>query len=299
MTERGARFGVGDLAAAKRAGRPIVMATGYDFASASALDAAGVDIVLVGDSAAMTVLGLPATRDVTLDEMLMLTRAVRRGLTGAMLVGDLPFGTYEESDERALATARRFTDIGCDAVKMEGAGATASRAHAVIAAGIPVMGHVGLRPQQLSAGQPGYVEARTADDAMTLLADANALEAAGCFALVFEAVPAAVMTELAPHLHVPTIGIGAGASTDGQVLVTHDLLGLTAGHVPKFVKRYAELRRDIVDAVTRYADDVRTRRFPDATHTYGVRAAEMDALRARLAGEASLWSHGVGEGPAA
>lgn len=184
MTSPNARtappFGINDLAAAKRDGRPIVMATGYDFASANALDAAGVDIVLVGDSAAMTVLGLPATRDVTLDEMLMLTRAVRRGLSGALLVGDLPFGTYEDSDAQAVATARRFADIGVDAVKMEGAGATASRARAVIAAGIPVMGHVGLRPQQLVAGQRAYVEGRTADDAMTLLKDANELEAAGC-----------------------------------------------------------------------------------------------------------------------
>lgn len=281
-TGRTVRFGVADVAAAKRDGRPIVMATGYDFASASALDAAGVDIVLVGDSAAMTVLGLPATRDVTLDEMLMLTRAVRRGLAGAMLVGDLPFGTYEASDAQAVATARLFAEIGCDAVKMEGAGATVSRVRAVIAAGIPVMGHVGLRPQQLIGGQPAHVEARSADDAMTLLRDANALEAAGCFALVVEAVPAPVMAALTSRIQVPTIGIGAGPSTDGQVLVTHDLLGLTAGHVPKFVKRYAELRRDIIDAVARYADDVRARRFPDAAHAYGMRSAEVEALHARL-----------------
>jgi 3-methyl-2-oxobutanoate hydroxymethyltransferase len=290
-TRTRARFGIADAAAAKQAGRPIVMATAYDFASASALDAAGIDIALVGDSAAMTVLGLPATRDVTLDEMLMLTRAVRRGLVDALLVGDLPFGTYEQSDEQAVATARLFADIGCDAVKMEGAGATTSRVRAVIAAGIPVMGHVGLRPQQLIAGQPAHVEARSADDAMTLLGDANALETAGCFAIVFEAVPAPVMTALTPYIRIPTIGIGAGPSTDGQVLVTHDLLGLTAGHVPKFVKRYAELRRDIVDAVARYADDVRARRFPDTAHSYGIRSTEVDALRARLS------TDGVAEHP--
>lgn len=278
--QTGARFRVADLAAAKRDGRPIVMATGYDYSTAIALDAAGVDIVLCGDSAAMTVLGLPATRDVTLDEMLMLTRAVRRRLTGAMLVGDLPFGTYEQSDDQAVATARRFAEIGCDAVKMEGA--VTSRVRAVVAAGIPVMGHVGLRPQQLVAGQPGHVEAKSADDAVRLFEDAHALETAGCFALVIEAVPAQVMAELAPRLRIPTIGIGAGPSTDGQVLVTHDLLGLTSGHIPKFVKQYADLRRTIIDAVAHYADDVRARRFPDVAHTYGMRSAEVDALRTRL-----------------
>ena len=258
------------------------MATGYDFASASALDAAGVDIVLVGDSAAMTVLGLPATRDVTLDEMLMLTRAVRRGLAGAMLVGDLPFGDLRgvrRASRRDCALVRGdrvrrgedggrgphgFTRASRDRCRDSGDGAR------------------GTTPQQLIGGQPAHVEARSADDAMTLLSDANALEAAGCFALVVEAVPAPVMAALTSRIQVPTIGIGAGPSTDGQVLVTHDLLGLTAGHIPKFVKRYAELRRDIIDAVARYADDVRARRFPDAAHAYGMRSAEVEALRARL-----------------
>lgn len=212
----------------------------------------------------------------------MLTRAVRRGLTGAMLVGDLPFGTYETSDEQAVATARRFAEIGCDAVKMEGAGPTASRVRAVVASGVPVMGHVGLRPQQLIAGQPAHVEARSADDAIRLFGDGRALEDAGCFAIVVEAVPAAVMSLLAPRIGVPTIGIGAGAATDGQVLVLHDLLGLTVGHVPRFVKQYADLRGRIVDAVTRYADDVRGRRFPDAEHSYNMPSAEVDRLRARL-----------------
>ena len=278
-----ARFTVADVAEAKQAHRPIVMATGYDFSSARALDAAGVDIVLVGDSAATTVLGMPFTRDVTLDEMLMLTRAVRRGLSGPMLIGDLPFGSYEDSDHHAVATAQRFADIGCDAVKMEGAGTTVSRARAVIAAGIPVMGHVGLRPQQMSPDTPAHVEARTADDAMALLEDAHALEAAGCFAIVFEAVPARVTELLVPLLRIPTIGIGAGPATDGQVLVTHDLLGLTDGHVPRFVKQYADLKREMADAFTRYADDVRARRFPESAHSYGAPASELEALQRRLA----------------
>jgi 3-methyl-2-oxobutanoate hydroxymethyltransferase len=279
----GSRFKVGDLAEAKRAGRPIVMATGYDYVSARAIDAAGVDIVLVGDSAATTVLGLPVTREVTLDEMLMLTRAVRRGITNAMLVGDLPFGTYESSDEQAVATARVYADIGCDAVKMEGAGEIASRVRAVVDSGMPVMAHVGLRPQRLTAGEAARVEGRSADDAMRLLDDAHALEDAGCCSMVVEAVPASVMALLAPLIDVPTIGIGAGWSTDGQVLVTTDLLGLTDGHVPKFVKSYADLRVQMIGAFERFAEDVRARRFPDEAHSYGVPAREVEALQQRLA----------------
>lgn len=277
-----ARFTVADAAEAKCAGRPIVMATGYDFSSARTLDAAGVDIVLVGDSAATTVLGMAFTRDVTLDEMLMLTRAVRRGLTSPMLIGDLPFGTYEDSDDLAVATARQFAAIGCDAVKMEGAGVTVSRVRAVIAAGVPVMGHVGLRPQQLTPTTPAHVEGRSADDALRLLEDAQSLEAAGCFALVVEAVPARVTALLVPRIRIPTIGIGAGSATDGQVLVTHDLLGLTDGHVPRFVKQYADLKRDMTDAFSRYADDVRARRFPESAHNYGAPAAEIESLEQRL-----------------
>lgn len=278
----GSRFGLNDLARAKRAGRPIVMATAYDYVSARAIDEAGIDIALVGDSAATTVLGLPVTRQVSLDEMLMLARAVRRGLSGAMLIGDLPFNTYESSDEQAVATARCFAEIGCEAVKMEGAGATTSRVRAVVAAGIPVMGHVGLRPQQLTPGESAHVEGKSAADALRLLDEARALESAGVFAIVFEAVPALVMESLTPLLRVPTIGIGAGAATDGQVLVTHDLLGMTEGHVPKFVKAYAELRHTMIDAFARYADDVRSRRFPDLTHSYGIPAAEVEALRRQL-----------------
>jgi 3-methyl-2-oxobutanoate hydroxymethyltransferase len=277
-----ARFTLADLAAAKRAGRPLVMATGYDFASARALSAAGVDMVLVGDSAATTVLGMPVTREVTVDEMLMLTRAVRRGLDGPLLIGDLPFGTYEASDAQAVATARRFAEIGCDMIKMEGAGPITARARAVAAAGIPVMGHVGLRPQQLRSGEPAHVEARSADAAVALLEDARALEAAGCCAIVFEAVPARATAVIAPHIGIPIIGIGAGPATDGQVLVSHDLLGLTEGHVPKFVKRYAELGREMRDAFARYAEDVRARRFPAEAHNYGIPAIELEALTQRL-----------------
>lgn len=254
------------------------MATAYDYVSASAVCAAGVDIVLVGDSAATVMLGLAATRLVTLDEMLMLTRAVRRGTDGPLLIGDLPFGTYESSDALAVETAKRFADAGCDAVKMEGGGDTVFRAAAVIAAGIPVMGHVGLTPQELVPGEAARVKARSADAAIRVLDEARALESVGCFALVFEAVPALVSDRLVPLIGIPIIGIGAGAATDGQVLVTYDLLGLTDGHIPRFVHRYAELKRDMIDAIHRYADDVRTHRFPGREHVYGFDAAEIEKL---------------------
>lgn len=254
------------------------MATAYDYVSASAVCAAGVDIVLVGDSAATVMLGLPATRLVTLDEMLMLTRAVRRGTDGPLLIGDLPFGTYESSDALAVETARRFADAGCDAVKMEGGGSTVDRAAAVIAAGIAVMGHVGLTPQELVPGEAARVKARSADAAIGVLEQARALEAVGCCALVFEAVPALVSERLVPLIKIPIIGIGAGAATDGQVLVTYDLLGLTDGHIPRFVHRYAELKRDMIDAIQRYAQDVRSHRFPGREHIYGFDAAEVEKL---------------------
>ncbi len=273
---------IADLRRKRDQREPIVMVTAYDFGSARAMDAAGVDMVLVGDSAATTALGLEATKQVTLDEMLMLTRAVRRGLTEPMLVGDLPFGTYENSNEQAVATAKRFAEIGCDAVKLEGAGLMVERVRAVIASGVPVMGHVGLGPQRLEPGEPGRVEARSAESAMRLLADARELEAAGCFSLIFEAVPAPVSERLVPLLGIPIIGIGAGAATDGQVLVTYDLLGLTDGHVPRFAKRYAELKTAMVEAAQAYAAEVRGRRFPDAAHSYGMAAEEVARLDDRL-----------------
>jgi len=262
----------------KKRREPIVMATAYDYVSASAVSAAGVDVTLVGDSAATVMLGYAATRQVSLDEMLMLTRAVRRGTNGPVLVGDLPFGTYEASNALAVETAKRFTDAGCDAVKMEGAGNIVERAAAVIAAGIEVMGHVGLTPQELAPGEAARVKGRSGEAAFRVLADARALEAAGCGALIFEAVPALVSEKLVPRIRIPVIGIGAGAATDGQVLVTYDLLGLTDGHIPKFVQRYAELKRDMIDAIHRYADDVRSHRFPTGHHTYGIDTAEIEKL---------------------
>jgi len=275
----------GDLADRKRRGEPIVMVTAYDHGTARIAEAAGVDAVLVGDSAAMTMLGYPSTREITVDELLMLTRAVRRGLATPLLVGDLPFGSYEASNADAVATARRFAEAGVDVVKLEGGGPMAERARAIIAAGIPVMGHVGLLPQHVADADGYRAQGTTADEAMAILHEARSLVAAGCFALVFEAIPAAVVELLMPSIPVPVIGIGAGAHTDGQVLVFHDLVGLTEGRLPRFVERYADARPLLVDAVARYAAATRDRSFPTPAHNYRIAPAELDAVRARLARE--------------
>lgn len=279
----GQRVTTEELQRLKATGKPIVMVTAYDFTSASVAESAGVDVVLVGDSAAMTMLGYESTRQVSLDEMLMLARAVRRGMQLPLLVGDLPYGSYENSNEQAMATAERFIEAGCDAVKLEGGSAPiVERAGALIAMGIPVMGHVGLTPQSTGLGEGFRVHGRTAATALEILEESRALEAAGVFGLVFEAIPAAVTALLVPRIGVPVIGIGAGPDTDGQVLVFDDLVGLYAGRTPKFVKRFGEMRADMQSAVERYADEVRGRHFPAAAHTYSVDQAELDALRDRL-----------------
>jgi len=266
----------------KRSAEPIVMVTAYDFATAQIVERAGVDLVLVGDSAAMVVLGYETTRLVSVDEMLMLTRAARRGAPASLLVGDLPFGTYESSNELAVATARRFAEAGCDAVKMEGGGATVERARAVMAAGIPVMGHVGLTPQKTGDREGFRVHGRTADGAREIITSAQALDSAGCFAIVAEAMPAPVARAVTEHVRAPVIGIGAGPGTDGQVLVLHDLVGLYDQHVPRYVKRYAEVKGSMIDAVTRYAAEVRARSFPGPEHVYRMEAGEEDKLGALL-----------------
>jgi 3-methyl-2-oxobutanoate hydroxymethyltransferase len=271
------------LAEKKRLGEPIVMVTAYDYPSAQIAQEAGVDVVLVGDSGAMTVLGYPSTVPVSTDEMLMLASAVRRGLDTPLLVGDLPFGSYEASDEQAVATAQRFIkEAGCDAVKLERGGTSADRARAIVQAGIPVMGHVGLTPQTATALGGYRAQGRTSERALAVARDALALEEAGCFSLVFEAIPSPVAAELMERLEVPVIGIGAGPSTDGQVLVFHDLLGIYDGHAPRFAKRYAEAKAEMVAGVAQYAAEVRNRSFPGPEHTYSIDDEELERFRASL-----------------
>src|SRR5438067_1733985 len=272
------------LAEKKHLGEPIAMITAYDYPSAQVAQEAGVDVVLVGDSGAMTVLGYPSTVPVSTDEMLMLACAVRRGLKTPLLVGDLPFGSYEASDEQAIATAQRFVkEAGCDAVKLERGGTSVERARAIVDAGIPVMGHVGLTPQTATALGGYRSQGRTAERALEVTRDALALQEAGCFAIVFEAVPAELTETVMPQIEVPVIGIGAGPATDGQVLVFHDLLGIYDGHAARFVKRYASVRDAMVQGVAAFAEDVRERRYPEPDHGYTMAPDEVERLRTLLA----------------
>ncbi len=268
------------LAEMKALGEPIAMVTAYDYPSATVVEQAGVDIVLVGDSAAMVVLGHRDTTPVTMDEMLMLAAAVRRGLRTPMLVGDMPFGSYEASDALAISNAQRFVkEAGCEAVKLERGGASARRAKAIVDSGIPVMGHVGLTPQSaVSLG--GYrAQGRTASQAEKVIEEALQLQEAGCFAIVLEAVPSELTEVLMPLLHVPAIGIGAGPAADGQVLVYHDLLGIWSGRAAKFVKRYADVREQMVAGVEAYTREVRARLYPGPEHQYEMAPDEARQLR--------------------
>ena len=272
-----------ELAELKARRQPIVMVTAYDAPSGRLADEAGVDLILVGDSAAMTVLGHDSTVPASMDEMIVLTRAVTRGSHRPLVVADMPFGSFQVSDAEAVTNAIRFVkEAGADAVKLEGAGPSLSRVAAIVGAGIPVMGHVGLTPQSATALGGFKAQGRTAEQARRLVDDARALEAAGCFSLVLEAVPVAVAEEITRRLTIPTIGIGAGAGTDGQVLVWHDLLGLYNGPSPRFVKRYADLATTIRDAVSAYADEVRERRFPEEVHTYSMSDEERAAFEAAV-----------------
>jgi 3-methyl-2-oxobutanoate hydroxymethyltransferase len=280
-----------ELAEMKRRGEPIVMVTAYDAPGGRLADAAGVDVVLVGDSAAMTVLGHDSTVPATMDEMLILTRAVTRGARRPLVVADMPFGSFQVSDEVALENAIRFVkEAGADAVKVEGAGPTVSRVRALVGAGIPVMGHVGLTPQSATMLGGFRAQGRTAARARALLDGALELERAGCFTVVLEAVPSAVAARITAALEVPTIGIGAGRDCDGQVLVYHDLLGLYDGRAPRFVKRYADVARDIGRALEEFAADVRSGAFPEEQHTYAMPEDELRLF------EKSLSEHGKGDG---
>jgi 3-methyl-2-oxobutanoate hydroxymethyltransferase len=273
-----------ELAELKRRGQPIAMITAYDAPSGRLADAAGADVILVGDSAAMTVLGHDSTVPASMEEMLVLTRAVTRGARRPLIVGDMPFGSYQVSSEEALRNAIRFVkEAGADAVKLEGGSRpTLERVRAIVAAGIPVMGHIGLTPQTAVALGGFKAQGRTAEKARRLVDEARALEAVGCFAIVLEAVPSAVAARITAELTIPTIGIGAGAHCDGQVLVWHDLLGLYDGTPPRFVKQYAHLAEEIERAVALYVADVRERRFPEERHTYSMPDEELARFEAAV-----------------
>jgi 3-methyl-2-oxobutanoate hydroxymethyltransferase len=264
---------------ARKGGDPIVALTAYDYPSARIVDEAGVDLVLVGDSVANVALGYDSTIPVTLDEMILVSRAVRRAVRTALVVGDLPFGTYHESPKQGVRSAIRFVkEGGAEAVKLEGGRARAETVRRIVDAEIPVLGHIGLTPQSVHKLGGYRVQGKTVDAARALVEDAEALEAAGAFAIVLEAVPAEIARLVTRRVSIPTIGIGAGVHCDGQILVYTDLVGLSFGHTPKFVRRYAEVGATIADAVGRYAADVRSRAFPTEAESYAVSERVSDAL---------------------
>jgi 3-methyl-2-oxobutanoate hydroxymethyltransferase len=267
-TTSGMRLGVLELQKRKDEGRRWAMLTSYDQLTAGVFEAAGIDVLLVGDSAANTVLGYPDTVSVTVDELLPLVRAVVRGTRTALVVADLPFGSYQLSPQQALETSVRFMkEAGAHAVKFEGGARVAEHARTVVEAGIPVMGHVGFTPQSVySLG--GYRVQGRGEAAERIVDDALALQSAGVFAIVLEMIPADLAKRVTAELSIPTIGIGAGPQCDAQVLVWTDMAGLGSDHAPKFVKPYADLRGVLLDAAKRYADDVVSGDYPDSAHSY-------------------------------
>ncbi len=277
------KVSVPDVVAMKRDGRRVTMMTAYDAAFARLVDASGIDVILVGDSLGMVVLGYPTTVPVTMDDMVRHSAAVSRGSSRALLVGDMPFGSYQAGREDALRNAARFLkEGGMDAVKVEGGHEVVDTVRALTESGIAVMAHGGLTPQRVAQFGGFKVQAKTARAARALIEDAQALEEAGAFSIVLESVPAPVAALATERLAIPTIGIGAGPDCDGQVLVLHDVLGLFGEFKPKFAKRYAELGPIVLDALRRFDADVREGRFPDAEHSFGMKESEQQALQRGL-----------------
>jgi 3-methyl-2-oxobutanoate hydroxymethyltransferase len=263
----------------KERGEPITMLTAYDYPTAAAMDQAGVDSILVGDSLGMVVLGYENTLPVTMEEMLHHCRAVSRGAKTALLVGDMPFMSYQVSVEEAVRNAGRFLQQGnMDAIKLEGGRERVDAVHAITGAGIPVMGHLGLTPQSVHQLGGFRAQGKTATAAKRLLEDALLLEEAGCFSLVLESVPARLAELVSQRIHIPTIGIGAGVGCDGQVLVSHDLLGLFDRFTPKFVKKYADFHGEMQRAFGEYIQDVQAKAFPADEHSVDMAEDEWQAL---------------------
>ena len=263
----------------KQRGEVITMLTAYDYPTALAEDQAGVDSILVGDSLGMVVLGYPNTLSVTMDDMLHHSKAVSRGAKYALLIGDMPFMSYQVSIEEAVRNAGRFLqEAGMDAVKLEGGRERIDAVRAIVNAGIPVMGHIGLTPQSINQLGGFRTQGKTAIAAKRLLEDALLLEEAGCFGIVLESVPAKLAELISQKLSIPTIGIGAGVGCDGQVLVTHDMLGLFDRFTPKFVKQYANFHKEMQIAFADYIEDVETKRFPAQEHTVEMADEEWESL---------------------
>ncbi len=275
---------VPDVVAMKRDGKRITMMTAYDAAFARLVEAAGIDVILVGDSLGMVVLGHPNTVPVTMDDMVRHAAAVSRGASRPLLIGDMPFGSYQTGPSDALRNAARFLkEAGMDAVKLEGGHETVPLVKALVENGIAVMAHVGLTPQRVAQLGGFKTQAKSARAARQLIDDAVALEDAGAFSIVLESIPAPVAAMVTERLSIPTIGIGAGIGCDGQVLVLHDVLGLYGDFKPKFAKRYADIGTAVVDALRAFDVEVREGSFPDAEHSFTMKESELAALRENVA----------------
>lgn len=269
-----------EIKACKESGRKISMLTAYDYPWALLVDRAGIDMILVGDSLGMVVLGRSDTVSVTMDEMIHHTKAVCGVVQGALVVGDMPFGSYNVSVEKAVENANRFMkEAGADAIKLEGGKDMAEVVAAIVKAGIPTQGHIGLTPQTASALGGFKVQGKSAEAARALIEDARALEAAGCFSIVLEAIPSPIAKLITAAVKIPTIGIGAGADCDGQVLVTHDMVGLFDRFTPKFVKQYTKISETISSALSEYKADVEAGSFPAEKHGFTIAGEELEKLK--------------------
>lgn len=268
-----------DIKAMKKKGKAISMLTAYDYPWALLIDRAGIDIILVGDSLGMVVLGYDDTVPVTMDEMIHHTKAVSRAAKRSLIVGDMPFGSYNVSSEKAVENAVRFMKEGrADCVKLEGGQNMAKVVKAIVDAGIPVQGHIGLTPQTISALGGYKAQGKTAEAAKALINDAQALEDAGCFSIVLEAITSPISEMITKAVSIPTIGIGAGIDCDGQVLVTHDMVGLFDRFTPKFVKQYTKINEIILSAIEEYKTDVENRKFPEKKHCFTIQSDELDKV---------------------
>jgi 3-methyl-2-oxobutanoate hydroxymethyltransferase len=274
---------VPEIKARKNSNNPITMLTAYDYPWALLIDQGGIDIILVGDSLGMVVLGYPDTVSVTMGEMIHHTKAVTRVVKNALVVGDMPFGSYNVSIDKAISNANRMVKEGrADCVKLEGGTSMAPIIEAIVNAGIPVQGHIGLTPQTASALGGFKVQGKSAEAAGILLDDAKALEAAGCFSLVLEAIPSPIAGLITESISIPTIGIGAGIHCDGQVLVTHDMVGLFDRFTPKFVKQYAKISSVIAQAIESYKTEVAEKKFPGEKHSFAMSEDELEKMKDAL-----------------
>jgi 3-methyl-2-oxobutanoate hydroxymethyltransferase len=260
----------------KKGKEKVSVITAYEYSTAKICDSAGIDILLVGDSAGMVVLGYASTMPVGMQEMMIFCGAVARGTKRAMVVGDMPFGSYQVGPSVAVENAVQLIKAGCDAVKLEGSSEIIDAIRAIVDAGIPVMGHIGLRPQTSSLWEGYKLQGRTKEGAIKLIEEANILERSGVFSIVLEMVASEVVDAITKNVSIPTIGIGSGPSCDGQVLVLHDMLGIYQDIRPRFVKRYAELSKEIFDAVSSYNHDIKTGTFPEESNTFHMDAKELD-----------------------